>query len=85
MELSPEIRKEILKAQRIEITEYHVYHKIAKTLPNEDNRHIVEKIGDDEKRHYEVWKGHTKKRSNPAASKFGCTPPSATFLAIPLV
>ncbi len=66
MELSPEIRKEILKAQRIEITEYHVYHKIAKTLPNEDNRHIVEKIGDDEKRHYEVWKGHTKKEVKPS-------------------
>jgi VIT1/CCC1 family predicted Fe2+/Mn2+ transporter len=66
MELSPEIRKEILKAQRIEITESHVYHKIAKTLPNEDNRRIVEKIGDDEKRHYEVWKGHTKKEVKPS-------------------
>lgn len=65
MELSPEIRQELLKAQRTEITEYHVYKNIAKTLKNEENRRIVEEIGEDEKRHYEIWKGYTGEAVKP--------------------
>jgi VIT1/CCC1 family predicted Fe2+/Mn2+ transporter len=68
MELSENIRQELLKAQRNEITEYHVYTRIAKTLPNEENRRIVEQIGKDEKRHYEIWQGYTGKKVRP--SKF---------------
>jgi len=65
MELTPDLRKELLKAQRTEITEYHVYHNIAKTLPDEENRRVVEEIGDDEKRHYEIWKGYTGQEMQP--------------------
>ena len=60
-----EIRQELLKAQRTEITEYHVYKNIAKTLKNEENRRIVEEIGEDEKRHYEIWKGYTGEAVKP--------------------
>jgi len=35
MTLTEELKKELLKAQRNEITEYHVYTRIAKTLPDE--------------------------------------------------
>ena len=66
MELSDEIRNELIKAQRTEITEYHVYKNIAKTLPDEENRRIVENIGDDEKRHYEIWKGYTGVEVKPS-------------------
>ena len=65
MALSQEIRTELLKAQKNEITEYHVYTAIAKTLPNEENRRIVQEIGEDEKRHYEIWKGYTGKEVKP--------------------
>ncbi len=65
MELSPEIRQELLTAQKNEITEYHVYHNIAKILKDPENRRIVEEIGDDEKRHYEIWKGYTGKAVKP--------------------
>jgi len=61
MELTEDLRKELLKAQKNEITEYHVYKNIAKTLPNEENRKVVKEIGKDEKRHYDVWKGYTGK------------------------
>jgi len=66
LELSDEIRNELIKAQRTEITEYHVYKNIAKTLPDEENRRIVENIGDDEKRHYEIWKGYTGVEVKPS-------------------
>jgi len=65
MELNQELRKELLKAQKTEITEYHVYKNIAKTLPEEENRKVVEEIGEDEKRHYEIWKGYTGKEVEP--------------------
>jgi vacuolar iron transporter family protein len=65
MQLSEEIRNELLKAQRNEITEYHVYTRIAKTLPDKENRRIVEQIGQDEKRHYDIWKGYTGKEIRP--------------------
>ena len=65
MQITDEIRNELIKAQRNEITEYHVYHNIAKTLPSEENRRIVEQIGADEKRHYEIWKGYTGKEVPP--------------------
>lgn len=59
MELTPELRRELLKAQKTEITEYHVYRRIARTLSDEDNRRIVEEIAEDEHRHFEIWKGYT--------------------------
>lgn len=65
MALSPEIRQELLRAQKTEITEYHVYKNIAKLMPEEENRRLVEEIGADEKRHYEIWKGYTGKDVSP--------------------
>jgi len=65
MELSDEIRKELIKAQRTEITEYHVYKNIADLLPDEENKRVVEEIGEDEKRHYNIWKGYTGKNVEP--------------------
>jgi vacuolar iron transporter family protein len=65
MELSQETRNELLKAQKNEITEYHVYKNIAKTLPDAENRKIVNEIAEDEKRHYEIWKGYTGKEVKP--------------------
>lgn len=65
MGLSDEIRNELLKAQRTEITEYYVYKNIAKTLSDEENSRIIEEIGEDEKRHYEIWKGYTSEDIKP--------------------
>lgn len=65
MTISNETKTELLKAQRTEITEYHVYTRIAKTLPDENNRRIVEHIGEDEKHHYEIWKSYTGEAVKP--------------------
>ncbi|MFZ6030041.1 MAG: VIT1/CCC1 transporter family protein [Chloroflexota bacterium] len=59
MELTATLRQQMLEAQRSEITEYHIYRRIAKTLPQEDNRRIIERIAQDELGHYQVWKEYT--------------------------
>jgi len=56
MPLSPEIRSRILSFQRNEITEYHIYSRLAELVPSAENRAVLRKIAEDEKRHYEIWK-----------------------------
>lgn len=49
----------LLKAQRNEITEYHIYMKLAESVKDEHNNSVLKKIGNDEKAHYEIWKKFT--------------------------
>lgn len=65
MQISDEIRKELLKAQRTEITEYQVYRNLARKVKNDENRQVIEQIAEDEKRHYEIWRGYTGKNVKP--------------------
>ncbi len=45
----------IKKFQKGEITEYHIYKKIAKKEKNPENKQILENIANDELRHYNIW------------------------------
>ena len=65
MEISPEIKQELLKAQKAEAMEYLVYSNIAKFIKDENNCKIVEEIGLDEKRHAEIWESYTGKKVHP--------------------
>jgi VIT1/CCC1 family predicted Fe2+/Mn2+ transporter len=65
MALRDEIRNELIRAQKTEITEYHVYKNIASLLPDEENKKIVNQIGEDEKRHYKIWEGYTGEKIEP--------------------
>lgn len=49
----------ILAQQRAEITECHIYHRLATLATAGQNRAILERVGDDERRHYEVWRSIT--------------------------
>lgn len=49
----------LLGFQRSEITEYHIYQKLAAIQKDEHNREILLRIADDEKRHYGIWKEYT--------------------------
>ncbi|MBN2510222.1 MAG: VIT1/CCC1 transporter family protein [Spirochaetales bacterium] len=55
----------LLKFQRNEITEYHIYQKLAKTQKDPANRKVLLQIADDEKRHYEYFKTHTNQDTGP--------------------
>ena len=65
MTLSDALRSELIKAQKLEITKYHVYKRIALLLPDEANRHVILEIAGDEKRHYEIWQEYTGKSVSP--------------------
>lgn len=65
MELDPKLRQLLLKFQRIEITEHHIYHQLAQIVPSPDNRKILEKIAQDELRHAQDWKRRTGEEVGP--------------------
>ena len=50
--LDGNIRQRLLAAQRDEITEYHVYHRLAGLAANEHNARVLKSIGDCERAHY---------------------------------
>lgn len=64
-EPSIEHRKQILIFQRNEITEYHVYMRLARIVKGKENRAILENIARDELRHYQMWKEHTGRDVKP--------------------
>jgi VIT1/CCC1 family predicted Fe2+/Mn2+ transporter len=51
--------------QRTEITEYHIYKRLAKSIRNPENRLIMEQIAEDELRHSEDWKKYTQQDIKP--------------------
>ena len=65
MAISQEIREKLLVYQRNEITEHHIYKKLAQTIQSPENRHILEQIADDELRHYHDWRKHTQQDVQP--------------------
>ncbi|MBN2369575.1 MAG: VIT1/CCC1 transporter family protein [Vicinamibacteria bacterium] len=52
-------RQQMLAYQRNEITEHHIYHRLARLEKSHANREILERIAQDEMRHYAIWRAHT--------------------------
>jgi rubrerythrin len=63
------LRDELLGYQREEITEYHIYRQLAKTIKSPENRTILEQIAEDEVEHYERWKTYTGQEVKPDCFK----------------
>jgi len=57
--------KKVLVYQKFEISEYYLYKKISKKMKNQNNKEIIERIADDEKRHYEFLRKYTEKDVSP--------------------
>jgi VIT1/CCC1 family predicted Fe2+/Mn2+ transporter len=51
--------KTLLTYQQNEITEHHIYLRLARMVKDGPNRGILENIAKDELRHYHEWKVHT--------------------------
>ena len=65
MQIAEEIREKILVFQRLEITEYHIYKRLAKKIKSPENAKIVAQIAEDELRHYEGLKKYTGQDIEP--------------------
>jgi VIT1/CCC1 family predicted Fe2+/Mn2+ transporter len=65
MDISEDIRSRIVAYQRNEITEHHIYNRLAGKVGDPENRRILENIAQDELRHYNVWRTHTRQDVAP--------------------
>jgi len=63
--LTPELRARLEVLQKGEITEYHIYRKLAALVPDPHNRSVIEKMADEEYGHYLFWKQHTGRDVGP--------------------
>jgi len=65
MQLTEDIRNKILGFQRTEITEHHIYSRLAKKINSSENAQIMGHIAEDELRHYNEWKRHSGQDVQP--------------------
>jgi VIT1/CCC1 family predicted Fe2+/Mn2+ transporter len=65
MSISEEMRQQLLAYQKNEITEHHIYRRLARRVSSPENRRILENIADDELRHYHTWRTHTQQDVAP--------------------
>src|SRR5574344_1286769 len=63
--MSERARAAILVMQKNEITEYHIYNKIAARLPGGDNQNTLLRLAAAEKRHCEMWAAMTGSECEP--------------------
>lgn len=65
MQLSESVHKQVLGFQQTEITEHHIYRRLAKKVNSPENAKIIEQIAEDELRHYNGWKKYTNQDIEP--------------------
>jgi len=63
--LSPETREKLLSYQESEITEYHIYRKLAEAVDSPENSRILREIAEDELGHYRDWRAYTQEDVEP--------------------
>jgi len=67
--LEPLLMKNLLIMQQGEITEYHIYTKIAAAQKDPHNREVLTRIAQDELGHYGIWKQYTHQDVAPNTSR----------------
>jgi vacuolar iron transporter family protein len=65
----PSLMKNLLMMQQGEITEYHIYTKIAAAQKDPHNREVLTRIAQDELGHYGIWKQYTRQDVAPNTSR----------------
>jgi VIT1/CCC1 family predicted Fe2+/Mn2+ transporter len=62
----PKLIQTLISMQKGEITEHHIYKKIASAQKDPHNREVLERISQQEMGHYAIWKGYTHQDVAPA-------------------
>ena len=65
MPIDAELHTLLLAYQTNEITEYHIYRRLAQSIKSPENRAILEQIAADELKHYHLWKSYTAQEVQP--------------------
>ena len=65
----PALFATLLGMQQGEITEYHIYKKIAAAQNDPHNREVLNQIAQDELGHYGIWKHYTHRDVEPSTSR----------------
>lgn len=63
------IQRKLLQSQKAEITEHYIYKNLSEAESSSRKKKILEKIAEEEKRHYEYWRQHTNKEVKPSKWK----------------
>ena len=63
--LDKEIEKEVMIAQQDEITEHSVYKRLSRSTGDSHNKGVLERIAEDELKHYNFWKEYTQQEMRP--------------------
>ena len=66
MQLTEKNLNKISTLQRNEITEHHIYLRIAQVTPDPHNRDVLSRIAAEELTHYAIWKQYTAKEIAPS-------------------
>ena len=61
--------KVIKKMQQNELTESVIYKKIAKFAKGDENKKTLERLSNEERAHYEIWKSYTGIEMKPEKKK----------------
>lgn len=67
--LDGQLQETLVEFQRNEITEYHIYRKLARDTRDAANSKVLADIADDELRHYRDWQKHTGREVAPSRRK----------------
>ncbi len=67
--ISPDLRQQLLKVQKDEITSYHMYSRLADMTAGTPNSETLRQIANQEQRHYETWKQYTQSDIEPNTLK----------------
>ena len=68
-DLDPQLKARMLDFQRNEITEYHVYSRIAARQKSPKNREVLGRIAKEELAHYQYWENLTGQEIRPGRLK----------------
>jgi VIT1/CCC1 family predicted Fe2+/Mn2+ transporter len=58
-------REKLLTVQKNEITEHFIYKKLSQSVKDSHNRNILQRISQDELKHYNFWKRYTRRDVKP--------------------
>ncbi len=64
-QITPEIKKKLIEFQRNEITEYHIYRRLAKRTKSAENAKVLERIAREELNHYNIFKKYSGTEVKP--------------------